>query len=256
MSAKETTLSHYASKEWSFAHFVLTPFGAAWKPFLICAAVTGMWFFFFWGPYKEDFADLWPVSQWLWLPLLLILSGIAPMLFHHQFITRHKREKLFISFCTLARRFGYPDIAIAYVTNQRTPSKITEDEVKITDLLDRIPNVDVRFELTRLWSLSVANEEQAIPFGMAVFAYVCVWLFCLSVPFVYWSFYEELGLLGLAFVTWPVLALIYGPLKKTNQFDSPDVSWYVITDYEARARAFFSTNQSPSNLATTVFTEK
>lgn len=252
MPSKETTLSHDGSERGYATQFLLTPFGAAWKAFLICAAVTGMWFFLFWGPYSESFADLWPVSQWLWLPLLLILSGIAPMLFHHQFITRHKREKLFIEFCILAKRIGSPEIALAYVTSQRTPSVITESEPKFQDLLNKVQPLEARYELQRIWARSVSNEDQAIPYGMAALAYICVWLFCLSVPFVYWSFYTEYGLLGLLFVTFPILAVIYGPLKKTNQFDSPATSWYVISDYEARVNAFFS-NQTSSSVATTVF---
>lgn len=253
MTVRKASLALDSSEKGLFSQYLLSPFRASWKPFLICAVVTGMWFFFFWGPYKEDFADLFPVSQWLWLPLLLIISGIAPMLFHHQFITRHKREKLFIEFCILAKRIKNYDIAIAYVTNQRTPSTITDSQPQLVDLLQKIPNPDVQSELSRLWELSVANEDQAIPYGLATFAYICVWLFCLSVPFVYWSFYQEIGLLGLAFVTWPVLAVIYGPLKKTNQFDSPYTNWYVVSDYEERVNAYFSMTSSTGISGITVF---
>lgn len=197
-----------------------------------------MWFFLFWGPYSASFADLFPVSQWLWLPLLLIITGLAPTLFHHQFITRQKREKCFIDFCILARKTSNGrELAEQYVLNHRTPSPVETDTKDIALLLVGYP------KLLRIWNLSVTVEEQARPYGLTVFAYICVWIFCLSVPFVYWSFYEGYGLLGLLFVSWPILAIIYGPLNKANQFDDPDHNHFVISNYMKRMESFFATGE-------------
>lgn len=235
-----TTLAYDANERGIFAQMLLTPFGASLKPALICLAVTGMWFFLFWGPYKSNFADLFPVSQWLWLPLLLIITGIAPTLFHHQFITRQKREKCFIEFCIATAGYGNAkQICEQYVLNHRTKTQLDDGRQDITILIGR------HSELYRLWNLSVAVEKQARPFGLTAFSYICVWVFCLSVPFVYWSFYEGYGLLGWAFVTWPILAVIYGPLNNTNQFDDPAHNFMVISDYMKRVDAYFS-SVSPS----------
>lgn len=248
---QQPSLSFDGTKRGVVSQFLLTPFGASWKQFIIAAAVTGMWFFLFWGPYASSFADLFPVSQWLWLPLLLILSGLAPMLFHHQFILTNKREKLFLQFAVTAKSINRSDIAIAYVYDQRTRD-VTSDAPQLPELLNKLPESNAKYKLLRTWNLSLANEAQTHPYGMTTFAYICVWLFVLSVPFVYWSFYEGYGLLGLGFVTWPILAAIYGPLRKTNQFDNPDIDWFVLSNYEKRVRAYFSTAQQTPE-ATPIF---
>jgi len=239
------TLTQDSHKRRVLTQFLLTPFGASFKPVLVCAAVTGMWFFLFWGPYKADFADLFPVSQWLWLPLLLIITGLAPTLFHHQFITRQKREKCFIQFCILARqKLGQEvgrEISVQYVLNHRSPNKLETGKKSIDALLYNQP------ALSRIWYLSLSVEQQARPYGLTIFAYACVWIFCLSVPFVYWSFYQEYGLLGLPCVSWPILAIIYGPLNNTNQFDDPGHTRFVISDYNERVNAYFAQPETPQN---------
>ena len=221
--------------------FLVTPFGASFKAFLVCSAVTGMWFFFFWGPYKSNFADLFPVSQWLWLPLLLIITGLAPTLFHHQFIATHKREKYFNRFCSLAATLKDGQaLAMAYVHLQRSvPKTLGPTEPSMETLLAQVQNQKTKRKLSQLWKDNLSNEINTTPYGLKVFAYLCVWIFSLSVPFVYWSFYQGYGLLGLLFVSWPILAIIYGPLKKINHFDDPQTHWYVQTDYLARVDSFF-----------------
>jgi hypothetical protein len=106
--------------------------------------------------------------------------------------------------------------------------------------IKNVANAKTRLALREIWLQSVSVEANAIPYALALFAYICVWAFCLTVPFVYWSFYTKLGALGVLFVTWPILAVIYGPLDKKNQFEDPAVHWYVHTDYMKRAQALTS----------------
>jgi hypothetical protein len=218
--------------------FILTGFGVSFVPLLICAAVTAMWFFFFWGPYASKFTNLFPVSQWLWLPLLLIITGIAPTLFHHRFITDHKREKYFIRFCNVASTLrGGSALAMQYVVSHRSSVDHEKDVLDMENAFKNITNNEKRVELREIWLQSISVEANAVPYSLALFSYICVWTFCLTVPFVYWSFYTKLGALGVLFVTWPILAVVYGPLDKKNQFEDPAVHWYVHTDYMKRAQA-------------------
>jgi hypothetical protein len=218
--------------------FILTGFGVSFVPLLICAAITAMWFFFFWGPYASKFTNLFPVSQWLWLPLLLIITGIAPTLFHHRFITDHKREKYFIRFCTLASTLnGGSLLAVLYVQTHRSSIDHAKDVKDMETAFANIPNNTTRAQLREIWLQSISVEANAVPYSLALFSYICVWAFCLTVPFVYWSFYTKLGALGVLFVTWPILAVVYGPLDKRNQFEDPGTHWYIHTDYMKRAQA-------------------
>jgi hypothetical protein len=107
-------------------------------------------------------------------------------------------------------------------------------------LISRLAEVDnsATTELLEIWYRSVRLEEQTRPITLYSIAYVCVWLFIISIPFVLWSNYSWYGFFGILLVAWPVLAYIYGPapLTVTNQFESCERSAFIRTDYEKLAR--------------------
>jgi hypothetical protein len=107
-------------------------------------------------------------------------------------------------------------------------------------LITRVSNVDQKAATSMLgiWLQSVRLEEQTRPITLYSIAYVSVWLFVLSIPFVLWSNYSWYGFFGILMVAWPILAYIYGPapLTVTNQFESCERSAFIRTDYEKLAR--------------------
>ena len=249
--AKQTT--HYkAYMLWLFA----SPFAVSFGYMLICALVTGLWFFFFAGPYKSSFADLFPVSQWMWFPLLLIITGLAPMMYHNEFITMKEREKYFNQFCIKAKNYPRNQAAVliySYVYSMRGSKTPLTDALRksgqvsylppskleyLSNYIEELPPGDSRDLLLAAWLDAVSNEDQSRPLAIISLAYIAAWVFCLSVPWVYWSFYEFYGFLGILFVTWPILAAVYGPTHKVNQFDSINKSYFIFVDYEERGEEF------------------
>jgi hypothetical protein len=107
-------------------------------------------------------------------------------------------------------------------------------------LISRMSELDsaMTTSMLQIWLQSVRLEEQTRPITIYSIAYVSVWLFVISIPFVLWSNYSWYGFFGILLVAWPVLAYIYGPapLIVTNQFESCERSSFIRTDYEKLAR--------------------
>lgn len=243
-------------------------FVAALIPVLIYLVVNGVLFWLFFQPFATAFPSLFPISQYFWFPLILIIVNVGVLVLKKDYDDDNRRQRLFSKFCgqllgvaTLPsnsqQRAVLSSLPLLYVLFHRddpAPLASAEDlpeNLRVTTqnqrlanqmpyLISRLSEMDNEATgyLLSLWLQSARLEEQTRPITLYSIAYVSVWLFVLSIPFVLWSNYSWYGFFGILLVAWPVLAYIYGPapLTVTNQFESCERSAFIRTDYEKLAR--------------------
>lgn len=218
-------------------------FSAALLPMIGCTIVTVGWFIMFYLPFADWFPALFPVSQFMWFVLLYAIAQTGILM--HLNSTRHdeQRHTMYAQFraklLTLANSDMDPK---AKNTLKRLP------KFYIDLHRDRVPDANSRMltalssvgpnalALMEIWLRSVDVEKHRKSIILHSLAYVCVWLFVLSVPFVLWGSYNWYGLFGLLLVDWPLLAFIYGPGRTVNQYSNYEESAFITTNYNELAQ--------------------
>jgi hypothetical protein len=242
-------------------------FVASLIPLLIYVVINGVLFWLFFQPFATAFPSLFPISQYLWFPLILLILNVGLLILKKDYSDDYRRQTLFTEFCTKTTGLAMlqtrdkqqllSSLPLLYVLFHRKDANSLAATESLTEALrfavnaqspeNRMPFLISRFsmvdnklatDMIGIWLQSSRLEEQTRPITLFSIAYVSVWLFVLSIPFVLWSNYSWYGFFGVLMVAWPVLAYIYGPapLTVTNQFESCERSAFIRTDYEKLAR--------------------
>lgn len=231
---------------------------AAWIPIAICAAlVTTTWFLLFWF-FRTTFDALFPVSQFYWqlLGLLLVQVGLFDL---HRYLTQERRRaELFSEFSSACLSLAtssavdaekatmLAQLPLMYVYYHRDKSNAAA-ALGQTELFTVEPASQLNVAIARAggdavlhraWNASVLLEKQRQPVLSVTMTRVTAWLFCISVPWVFWSYYGWFGYFGCLLVQWPLLALAYAGTLRINHFAShiQAESWFLTLDYERLAK--------------------
>jgi len=228
-------------------------FSAALVPMLITAGWTAVWFVLFEIPFANWFPNLFPISAFFWVILAILVLQVAGLLVvKKNYEDNERRSRLFASFCTQLHLISFSDdiddwdtkrvlqsLPSAYVQAHRDRSRsysfFTRNILNSIAKLKRIDRAAAA-RLIELWLHSVQLEHNKKPVLLYSLAYVSVWLFVLSAPFILWSSYNWYGLFGLLLIDWPMLAVIYGPGRNVNSFESYETSAFIYTDYDRLAK--------------------
>lgn len=199
-------------------------FGAGLVPVIISSAiVTTVWFILFWY-FDTTFTSLFPTSPWYWIFLfqLSVQAGIRSITFKIQ--RDQRRGELFAKFAGLANN---RNLIEAYINYHRNKEKSIPNAIRNKPTL-----VEVFME-------SVLLEKQHSVL-LSTLTLGSTWLFCFSVPFLFWGYYNWFGYFGCLLVQWPLLGLAHGSTKRVNYFASHDGlhKWFLTVDYDSLKSKF------------------
>lgn len=192
-------------------------FGTGLVPMVIFTAiVTTVWFVLFWY-FETTFTSLFPTSPWYWLFLFQIAlqSGILSLYIKIQ--RDQRRGELFARFAAVA-----PNFIDNYINYHRKKSK---GSIKTIGALSPAAMGLV------LESVMLEKQHSLL---LTTLTLGSTWLFCFSVPFLFWGYYNWFGYFGCLLVQWPLLGLAHGASKRINYFASHDSphKWLLTVDYD------------------------
>jgi hypothetical protein len=192
--------------------------GAGLIPTMIFAAIiTTIWFILFWY-FETAFSSLFPVSPWYWLFLFQIsLQSGMFSLYVKNWRDQHRGE-LFARFAAISSQAQIN----TYIQYHRTKKQ------QLSDIIRGFTSQQKGFFME-----SILLEKQRILL-LRTLALCSTWLFCLSVPFLFWGYYLWFGYFGCLLVQWPLLGLTHGATRRINYFASHTSphKWYLTIDYE------------------------
>lgn len=231
---KEVKVEVTKPKSQSYLWIVSSAFGASIIPAVVALIINLIWFLLFWKPFANWFPALFPVSQYFWFPLLLVIINAGLLVLRYNYENNQKREKLYVNFCTTALS----------VTNPKTRSELMRyyltlrgrlERAKMLNMISRSEtDFNTKQSLLEIYMKSIQLDSQSRPIILYTIAYVSLWLFIFSVPFLYWGFYGKwYGLFGFLLVSWPLIAFIHGPAYPVKYYDPYEKSAFILTDYLA-----------------------
>lgn len=245
----------------TFARWVCgSAFWAGIVAFAIFAAViTTVWFLLF-HFFPTTFNSLFPVSSFFWLILIIPTSTASIYELHRRVRRDLRRSKLFAKFCAKCVSISsnedvsmvqllsnLPLLYVYFHRNKHTALSLLsipaivgidlEPASQMNQIIAMIPDNEDLFDL---WNQSVIAEKNRRNIISTTFTLVTAWLFCLSVPWMFWSNYSWYGYFGCLLVQWPLLAAAHSSIIKINYFAShakPE-SWFLTIDYERMAKRY------------------
>lgn len=229
------------TKSKSYLWIVSSAFGASIIPAVVALIINLIWFLLFWKPFANWFPALFPVSQYFWFPLLLVIINAGLLVLRYNYENNQKRESLYVKFCT----------ASLLITDQERRGELLRkylmfrngtDTARVLMLISNSDcDYDTKQKLIEFYMKSIQLDRQSRPIILYSIAYVSLWLYVFSSPFLYWGFYGKwYGLFGFLMVTWPLIAYIHGPAYPVNYYQPYEKSAFILTDYLAIAEQYAS----------------
>jgi len=227
-------------KSKSYLWIVSSAFCASLIPAVIALVINLIWFLLFWKPFASWFPALFPISQYFWFPLLLVIINAGLLILRYNYENNQKRENLFTKFCITSLQLqNRGEIQRMYLK-----LRDTDDISKFSEQLQNLTgDVTTKLRMLELYTESLMLDRQSRPIILYTIGYVSLWLFVISVPFLYWGFYGKwYGLFGFLLVTWPLIAYIHGPAYPVNYYLPYEKSAFVLTDYAALVKQYENLN--------------
>ena len=216
-----------------FGHYFLgSSFSAALLPFVLVLVETVVWNVLFDTAMAAWMTSLHPVAQYLWLPLipLVVGSGIA-MYSHQQAIYRFRMDRVAELFSILRPTGNGQKLAELFFN-----SLCDKPTTTFMEMINSMPMKN-QIQIEQLYWRCKFNESTSRPVLLITTLLVCAWIFALSIPFLFWGYYNRYGYFALLITQYPVLAFAHGATKHVDAFGKYNDSYFIPNDlrYEARA---------------------
>ena len=239
MKSGDLKVEKTKTKSKSYLWIVSSAFGASIIPAVVALIINLIWFLLFWKPFANWFPALFPVSQYFWFPLLLLIINAGLLVLRYNYENNQKRERLYVKFCTASLNVVNGNIRSNLLRNYLT-WRGKGDPLRMLTLIQGSESDNATKQtLIECYMKSIQLDKQSRPIILYTISYVSLWLFVFSVPFLYWGFYGKwYGLFGFLLVTWPLIAYIHGPAYPVNYYQPYEKSAFILTDYLAIAEMY------------------